>query len=364
MKDQAMKHVLEKAFPPLPQAVDRRIRNTLENASPQAGPRLRRAFPRLALAALLVLLVGITAVAAMQKMGVLHFTQSYMSEVVYETLPEAASLVHKNLAEIDRPEVTVRVEEAAYDGRILKIMYSITRKNAAAPFDKQAAENGEYVFDAKANGGFAANDWLVVNGVKVELLSMSTSAGDENGQLLYYVESSLTPPGGAKPLRPTGKMTVGLPIEWGENGASVPEGLTFTMDVGDAVTRYSLKLPEPVTLRGCRLQFTDLHFTPMQVSITYTLTIPAEMAAGKSDEELDPLTSSFTYGRLENDRGEKLGGGKDGPISGPLTRLENGDVMLEFYGNPTPSDQCTKVIYLITEGGDRIAIPMEPANKP
>ena len=363
MNDQAVKHVLEKAYPPMPQLMEHRIRKTLETKNPKAAHAVGRVLPRFALAALLILMMGITAVAALNKMGVLHFTQSYMNEAVYNTQPEAASLVQRNLAQIDRPEVTVRVEEAAYDGRLLKIMYSITRKNADAPFDKEAAENGEYVYDTKANGGFGFCDWLVVDGVKVELLSMSSSAGDENGQLLYYIESGLVPPGDAKPVRPSGKMTVGLPIESGENGASVPDGLSFTMDVGDAATKYSLRLPEPVTVQGCLIQFTDLHFSPMQVSITYTITVPKALSDGKTNEELDSLISSLTLGRLEDDQGNRLGGGKDGPISGPVKKLENGDVTVEAYGNLTPSDQYTKVIYVVTEGGDRLPISMEPANK-
>ena len=363
MNDQAVKHILENTFPALPQAVDSRIRETLAGASPEAIPRLRRAFPRFALAALLVLLFGVTAVAALQNMGVLHFTQSYMNEAVYATLPEASGLVKKNLAEIDRPTVTVRVEEAAYDGRVLQIMYSITRKDATTPFDKQAAENGDYAYDTKANGSFGACDWLEINGQKVNLVMIATSAGEENGQLLYYVESSLEPFDSAAQLRPTGKMTVGLPIEWKETGAAVPEGLTFAMDIGDTAA-YDVRLPEPIEARGCLVQFTDLHFSPIQVSIMYTVIFPKAMADGKTDEELDALIRGFAHGRLENEQGTRLGTGKEGTYHSGPNVLENGGLEVEVYDRYTPSAAYTPVVYLVTEGGDRLPIPMEPAGKP
>jgi hypothetical protein len=364
MSDQDTKRILEKAFPELPPIVKSRIRETIAHTEPEKSIRHHGIFPRALLAALLLLAIGMAAVAAMQQMGVLHFTQSYMNEAVYDTLPEANELVHKDLAVVERPDVIVRVEEAAYDGRTLQIMYSITRRNATAPFDKQAVENGDYVYDIHDNGNMGGCDWLVVNGVNVELLLIETSAGEENGQLLFYLESNLEPPGGAKPLRPTGKMTVGLPIQpGGKEGPVVPDGLTFTMDVGDATTRYSLKLPEPVEVRGCRIQFSDLHFSPIQVSMTYTITIPASMAAGKTAPELDTLIGSFANGILENDRGEQLGHGKYGPSGGPINRMENGDLVVEANERFTPSSQYTPVIYLVTRGGDRLPIPMEQAGK-
>jgi hypothetical protein len=364
MNDQNTKHILERAFPDLPPIVKSCIRETTAHANPNKGSYHLGLFLRVVLTVLLLLSIGIAAVAAMQQIGVLHFTQSYMNEAFYVTLPEANDLVQKDLAVIERPGVVVRVEEAAYDGRILQIMYSITRRNTTMPFDKQAVENGDYAYDIQANGNMGACDWLVVNGTNVELISCAATAGEENGQLLYYVESNLEPPGGANQLQPTGEMTIGLPIQsGGKEGPVVPDGLTFTMNVGDAAARYSLSLPKPMEVRGCRIQFTDLHFSPIQVSMKYNIIIPVETAAGKSESDLDPLIRSFSNSRLENDRGERLGSGKEGTYKSEPVVLGNGDLMVEVYDRYTPSDQYTKIIYLSTEGGDKIPIQMVPAGK-
>ena len=363
MNDQAVKRVLEKAFPPLPQAMDKRIRNTLVIATNAPARSVRRVFPHAVLAALLLLLIGASAVAALQITGVLHFTQSNMMEAIYETLPEAAGLVKKNLAKIDRPDVTVRVEEAVYDGRMLQIMYSVTRKNASSPIDEKSAEHGGDAYDLLANGGFGPCDWLEVEGQKVNLVMGATSAGDENGQLLYYVESNLDPMSSAAQLRPKGKITVGLPIEWLESGAVVPDGMTFTMNIGDTAA-YDVNLPEPIMVRGCQVSFTDLHFSPIQVSILYTVTLPKALTEGKTDEDLDTLIRSFAHSRLENEQGVRLGTSKEGTYYAGPKVLSNGDLSVEVYQRYTPGKKYTPVVYLVTEGGDKIPIPMEPTVKP
>ena len=39
-------------------------------------------------------------------------------------------------------------------------------------------------------------------------------------------------------------------------------------------------------------------------------------------------------------------------------------IFLKVYQRYTPGKKYTPVVYLVTEGGDKIPIPMEPAVKP
>ncbi len=361
MNDQMLKNALEKAFPPLPPLVHLRARETLQKDGAAKGIKFRRSFLKAVLIGLVMLSLCAAAIAAMHQWGVLHFFQSYMREEYYFTLPQARTLVHKDLAFLSLKEVDVRVEEAAYDGRMLSIVYSITQRDAAAPFEARTVENGSFTFAAANRDHVGGCDWLTVNGVDVNLVSSATAAGPENGQVLYYVESELYPLPSETQLRPAGGMTVGLPILWGGQRPAVPEGLTFTMDVGDAATRYSCRLPEPISIAGCTVQFTDLHLSPMNVYIEYTVIIPGALAQGKSQGELESIVGRLSGDTLEDAQGNPLGIGKAGHF-GPIQTMKDGGWQAPVYARFAPGSGYTQTVRLVT-GTGIMEIPLIPLHE-
>ena len=363
MNDKVLKHALEKAFPPLPPPVHLRVRETLQQDGAAKRVKFRRTFLKAVLIGLVMLGLCAAAIAAMNQLGVLQFSQSYMREEYYFTLPEAKTLVRKNLAFLSLNEVDVRVEEAAYDGRMLSIVYSITQRDAKAPFDRQAVENGDFSFDAARRDRVGGFDWLLVNGVKVNPVSAAEAAGPENGQILFYIDSELYPVNGEPQLRPTGEITVGLPILWDGKRPRVPEGFTFTMDVGDAATRYSYKLPEPMEIDGCTVRITDLHLSPMNVYIEYTVFIPASLAQGKSQEELEKIAARFAWvwDDPEDNNGLSLGIGKDHHY-GFLEAVGDGGWQVPVYARFAPGSGYGETIRLHTKAGV-IEIPLIPLHE-
>lgn len=377
MDERRLKETLEKAFPDTPAEFHFRLAQTAERVEKEKKTMKRKMFLQIALVCLLILSMTGGALAAMTHYGVLNFNSGWEEEH-YFTLPGAENMIHYDLAEVKTGNLTWKVEEAAYDGRVLRVLYSVRDRTADAPLTGQdpteaysglCSRNGIYL---KLYG----NGEIVVNGQPVNIESMDFRHGEENGEIECWFDCRMEGYQGIK-LLPEGNITVSMPFAFHQEedkAAAEAEALTFSMDVGDAASRYALALPAPYVLNDSAvLTFTDLHFSPVTVFIDAAISFPENWGQKLPDEseyedmalymkDLDaffrsiPEYEALFDMRLENADGEILGESRDGFVGHNVD--DAGVFSLVFRYENTPSDKYTDVNYLCF-GEWKVPIPME-----
>lgn len=380
MNDERLKRALEKAFPQTPDVFHDRMTEIAQEAKQKKVSSHRRLLARTLLICALTLIAGGAAVAAMNHYGVLNFNSGW-EEDYYFSLPEAKDMIHYDLVQARTGNILWKVKEAVYDGRVLRLLYSAQDLTETHPFPSTGDDYGldeveRYYFAmGKREGVFLkadGNGEIIVNGVGVNLQSVDMRFSKEPGEIEFWVDCRMDyyDPQRKEYVRitPEGVISVSMPFSFQENNVpeDAPEALSFQMDVGDAASRYALKLPDPVTLEnGSVIHFTDLHFSPATIFLDFHLTIPAERA-GKLPPEDDyevferALAQFEEYGalwdlRLENLKGEQLGRSKDGSMGWHAN--DDGSFTFERHYESTPSDKYTETIYLCL-GQWKLPIPM------
>ena len=380
MSDDRLKKILGDAFPQTPDSFHAQMVKIVQNAKQEGLSSYRRRLARAALICALTLIAGGAAVAAMNHYGVLNFNSGW-EEDYYFTLPEAKEMIQYDLAQTQTGNILWKVKEAVYDGRILRLLYSAQDLTETLPFPEveEGAEFGDaeryYFAMAKREGVFLKSDGngeIFVNERGVNLQSVDMRFGKELGEIECWVDCRMDyfdpETDDYMSIKPEGIISVSLPFSYQETCAltDMPEALVFQMDVGDAASRYALKLPAPVTLdNGTLVRITDLHFSPATICVDVSLTIPAERMPELPDERdfeaFEKALAQFEeYGavwncRLENAKGEQLGREKDGSTSWHVN--DDGSFTFERHYESTPSDKYTETIYLCI-GQWRIPIPM------
>lgn len=204
------RETLLRAYPALPQQVDARMERTLAQLqwtaahTPQRRPVRRLCF---ALVLTLCLLIAALGMAAGAHFGVFDFMAGWFGQS--GVLPQAAELVETPEALLDLPHATLALEEAVYDGGVLRVVYSVTPKAGFTTAEAIAA-------DGIASDGC---DRLTVNGVEIVMPGGSYATHTEaDDRALCYLHIELAG------IAPEGSFTVGLPLA-GE--AATKQALVF-----------------------------------------------------------------------------------------------------------------------------------------
>ena len=317
----------------------------------------------LALAFLLALALIGTALAVMNDIGVLNFGAPYRDEDSYFTLPGAEELVQKDLAELEINGILLKVEEAAYDGRLLQVMLSITDPNAgegeACSWEEAEAQHSALLQKAGVFFAYEGNGTILADNQAINLRSMAYSPGKQPKQVLCWVDSAMELFNGDNGVyQPSGNtMKLSIQISSAESGKAIG-ALDFSLDIQNSNGRWALELPQASQVNGRLLTFTDLYFSPINVGVAFDMLIPAaSMTPDEKKMSEGELIWHFTYtdAILMNGRDEKLGPEKDSSTGGEL--LENGDFLLHVSLSFAPSDKYEQVNYLVLDGV-KVPIPL------
>ncbi len=392
MNDEQLKRMLSDAFPSTPAVFHRRLTDTAEKIRARGRQRTRRIIARGFMFALLGALLLTGALAVADRLGVLNFS----GDSWYDTLPQARSMVRTNLAMTRTGALVWRVEEAVYDGRVLRILYSMTDTTVTTPWtqaEKQdsAETAGSYSYQARVREDVTlacdGNGSISVDGISVNLRSVMQRLGDAPGKIEYWVDSALEyydsetddyvayHPGDTLSI----EMDFARMSDFSDRSA-LPPPLSFTLDSKNAAAQYEVTLPDDVTLRdGEKLHFTDAHFSPASIVLRYTVTIPRaslpedfpmendqdqifdwEMAQMESGSEFVDVAGKYLADTLLNARGEQMGRSRD-CWSGSRTLDAEGNLTVTIYYEGTPDERLTPVNYLVVNS-QRVAIPLEYAH--
>lgn len=225
---------LLRAYPQIPDRVDRRMDETLIEIRQQAAqPSLKRRSARLRLAAVFAaafLLLTAIGVAAGVRFGVFDFMEQLFGQT--DLLPQANELVQNELAVKETAHVTITLSQAVYDGGNLRLVYSVRVKGATAPLTQEEWNHPDSDFHkALAMDGVSpwGCDWFLVDGVEYTMTGGSADAaipGAENGEALCYMDICLASAG----IVPQDDFKVSLPIIRSNTGER--ETLDFTVKAG------------------------------------------------------------------------------------------------------------------------------------
>ena len=285
MKNEHNRKILETAFPPMDAHFDRTVRSTLEEIvhSERAARRLPL---RLALPALLILLTLGTAIAATQGLNLFNFFSSWTP--VPTVQPEAYELMQHNVAAYSFEHVDICIREAAWDGRVLRMLYSVRDRAVTRRYtDEEIQAEGWHMEGADLDGITAhfGCDYVYINGVTLSMTgSMATRAGEENGEVLVALESNLLDriPDEAPDLTLGDTFDVCLPIL----GKGTPQELHFTVSNTNIPGVRSLPLPAPqkgASPDAITLEVTDLTISPIRVYLSVRATLPTSYTDAQID---------------------------------------------------------------------------------
>lgn len=239
-----------------------------------AGGSKRHSLPRkkiLRLALVLTLLAGtLTAFALTRGFGLFELMGTIMPHFS-SVRPEAEELLRKDLAHYSFDHVDVTIREAAYDGRYLRVSYSVTDRAANAPLDepgKSLTSDREDLFPFKAavedNIQWSTLDWALVDGHDVNPLGMSFSvAGPNNGEAITWVQFDV------RELDLPDNFTVRLPIR----GRETPKELDFTMDKAGMNHVFYLNPPPDKRIGDYVVHVHEVMVSPIRTYITLHLII-------------------------------------------------------------------------------------------
>lgn len=285
-----------RAFPAAPEAVKARMETTLTRLNRgETGETARRGARRLSFTAALAvaLTVVVFAAAAGIHFGVFDFMGRLFG--VSGVLPAADDLVQTDLATLALSHVTLHVQEAVYDGGDLRVVYSITQNDASAPLTEAEANDPQSAFRlaCAADQALTECDWFTLNGMEYTMTSGSTcdtAVGEENGQLLCYLDICLSSAG----ILPQGDFTVGLPVA---GGAGQYQTLTFTVNASTAAqARPALRLSDAT------VTVTSAFLSPVRSYVNLHIQMDADAAEGR----FETVTAEWYNAELVDANGVEL----------------------------------------------------------
>ena len=248
----------------------RKVRQHIQS---QASPRLSRKFVSATLAAVLAL-GTLTAFALTGGFGLFDLMGTVLPHMA-TVRPEADKLVRRDLAAYSFEHVDVAVKEAAYDGRYLRVAYSIKDRAATAPLGeigKHLEMGPDFHFEAAEKDGiwWSTLDWALVDGQDANPLGMTFSvAGPENGEAITWVQFDV------KELDLPDTFTVRLPLR----GQNTPKELDFTMDKGDMSDVYALAPPPDKRIGNYVVHIEEIVISPIRTYMTVHLIVDAGVSA-------------------------------------------------------------------------------------
>ncbi len=380
MSDQGFKKLLESAFPDTPDVVIERMQTVSQQALQHKKAKRKKLMSRALLAALIALTLTGAAASVLNHYGVFGFGlgMMYGSEEYYYTLPEVQDMVHYELCTTQVGTMEWSVREAIYDGRVLRVVYAVRDTTETKPFTQQQmnSENMQgiasdyYYAMCQREGMYLAADGngaIAINGLEVNLESVLYRLGEQPGEVLFWIDCRMEyydqEAQQYTSIQPEGVIDLFLAFRYTkERTDNPPDGMHFIMNVKDAASRYAVEPPAPYTLKiGGVVRFTDLHFSPATVYITYSITVPKAQVSDWDEDALWDIHSEYwsREGNLMDANGKPLGVNTTG--WGGLNIDEYGDLCLRYHTEYTPSDAYTDTIYLIM-GDEKVPIPMGYAN--
>lgn len=289
MQNESNRQRLERAFPPMDAAFDHAVRSTLENIVQEDTMQVKRPLRVLAITLALVICLAGTALAVGSGLNLFNFFEVIGSPNP-TVQPEAYTLTAHDVASHSFEHTDVAVREAAWDGRVLRILYSVRDRTVDRVFTDEDIWDGNYDLPGARQDGITADwgcDYLYVNGVKLCLTGyMASRAGSEPGEVLVALESDLVERIASEKADITlgDTFEVWLPIIGMGGKDETPADLHFTVQNTDLVGVRHIALPEKTMLDdGTEIEVTNFMITPIRVYVQAIVTLPA----GLTDEEID-----------------------------------------------------------------------------
>lgn len=334
MQNESNRHRLERAFPPMDAAFDHAVRSTLENIVQEDTMQVKRPLRVLAITLALVICLAGTALAVGSGLNLFNFFEDIGSPSP-TVQPEAYTLTAHDVASHSFEHTDVAVREAAWDGRVLRILYSVRDRTVDRVFTDDDIWTGNYDLPGARQDGITADwgcDYLYVNGVSLCLTGwMASRAGSEPGEVLVALESDLVERIASEKADITlgDTFEVWLPIIGMGGKDETPEDLHFTVQNTDLVGVRHIALPEKTVLAdGTEIAITNFMITPIRIYIQATVTLPA----GLTDEEID----SYVWGisKESTQFGQEIVDGGRGVTNAPkqeFVNKEDGTVYTAYH---------------------------------
>lgn len=288
---------------------------------------LRRPPLRLILAAALIL-ISLGAFALTRGFGLFHMMGEHLTEAQRTVRPEAYEMLQTNLSSYSFEHVDVSVREAVYDGKYLRVAYSVVERARKTPF---AAEPGpvenlrNWRFEAAEKDGISWEtlDWCGIGGEHYNPLGSTGSyTTDQPGEILSWVQFDLSY--AELPER----FTVSLPLR----GMDTPPELQFTMSSA-LVGVKRLQLPPPARAGRYQIRVTEAMVSPIRIYMSAELVVDA----GVPVEDCQRLMNRWMMdaqlhssdGSIHYPLAEQAGAGMTGNVRYEEIRLPDGSAAFE-----------------------------------
>lgn len=281
-----IKHSLDKRLQGL--QMSENLKQAIKNQAAGSSPRhvlSRKITLRLALV-LILLAATLTAFAITRGFGLFDLMGAVMPHFS-DVRPEAEELLRRELAFFSFEHVDVSIREAAYDGRYLRVAYSVTDRSAAAPLDEPGKSltsdrPDTYQFTAAEQDGiwWSTLDWAEAGEENLNPRGMSFSvAGPNNGEAITWVQFDV------QDIDLPDTFPVRLPIR----GRDTPEELTFTMDKSGMKHIFHLNPPPDKRIGSYVVRVHEVMVSPIRIYITLYLM----MDPGLAPDEIWQLASPW-----------------------------------------------------------------------
>lgn len=334
MQNESNRQRLERAFPPMAAAFDHAVRSTLENIVQEDTMQVKRPLRVLAITLALVICLAGTALAVGSGLNLFNFFEVIGSPNP-TVQPEAYTLTAHDVASYSFEHTDVAVREAAWDGRVLRILYSVRDRTVDRVFTDDDIWTGNYDLPGARQDGITADwgcDYLYVNGVSLCLTGwMASRAGSEPGEVLVALESDLVERIASEKADITlgDTFEVWLPIIGMGGKDETPEDLHFTVQNTDLAGVRHIALPEKTVLAdGTEIAITNFMITPIRIYIQATVTLPA----GLTDEEIDSYVCGIS--KESTQFGQEIVDGGRGVTNAPkqeFVNKEDGTVYTAYH---------------------------------
>lgn len=243
-----------------------------------------------------VLALGtLTAFALTKGFGMFDILSDGVNPAMTAMKTGGEKMIKTNLATHSFKHCDVTISEALYDGRYLRITYTVRDRSIKTPlydtptnvdmingftqdypedFPDAPPKKPEY---AEAQKTFlehvqqdgiwwTTTDWCTVNGQDINPLGATAVSTTENpGETMTYVQFDM------REAEPADEYTVLVPIA----GRNTPKDMAFTIPGKNIDTIHKIALPEEKKVGNYSIRIDDFTLTPIGIYVKATLTIDA-----------------------------------------------------------------------------------------
>lgn len=184
-------------------------------------------------------------------------------------------------------DVTVSIDQTAYDGVTAYVRYSLRDVTATEPLAEPDAESGLYLitdeafehFAQKNTGWFTDGIWINGEEYAMPVASEYTFGSEENGEMVTYLSIRLDEAG----IAPSGEMTLGLPI--GNPLAENKGVITAKLDGSVASRLREATFDARVELGAISVTQVKTTVTPLKLYVSATIEPDAEALKAQREKE-------------------------------------------------------------------------------